>query len=270
MRHRNKTNSLSRTASHRRAMFANMASSLIQEKQIVTTLPKAKALRRYVEPLITKSKTDTVHSRRSVFASLQDKYAVQELFAEVSPRIMDRPGGYTRILKLGPRGGDAAEMALIELVDFNEFDYSQNKGDAATGKKKRRRRGKKSKGGGEQQQPTAVATDSSSSAEAAPEAPAAEEAAPEQSAAAESPKATAPSAAETATDSSSSAEAAQPEAPAAEEAAPARAETPAEEETPVAEAGQAPAEGEHTPAEEEAAENATGEEDKPADDNSKT
>lgn len=184
MRHRNKNNSLSRTASHRRAMFANMATSLIQEKQIVTTLPKAKALRRYVEPIITKSKTDTVHSRRTVFASLQDKYAVQELFGEVSPRIMERPGGYTRILKLGPRGGDSAEMALVELVDFNEFDYSQNKGAAAAGKKKRRRRGKKSKGAGEQPQQEASATASAEEA-----APAPEEETPQQAAAAASSEA---------------------------------------------------------------------------------
>lgn len=121
MRHRNRNNHLGRTASHRAALMTNMAISLFLHKRIRTTLAKAKVLRRYVEPLITKSKLDTTHSRRTVFSYLQNKFAVKELFTEIAPQIMDRPGGYTRILKLGPRNGDGAELALIELVDFNEF-----------------------------------------------------------------------------------------------------------------------------------------------------
>lgn len=120
MRHNNKNNHLGRQAGHRKAMLANMASSLIMHKRIETTLAKAKVLRTYVEPLITKSKDDSTHSRRMVFSHLKDKYAVTELFRNVAPKIADRPGGYTRILKVGFRQGDAAEMAMIELVDFNE------------------------------------------------------------------------------------------------------------------------------------------------------
>lgn len=120
MRHNNKNNHLGRQAGHRKAMLANMASSLIMHKRIETTLAKAKALRMYVEPLITKSKDDTTHSRRMVFSHLKDKYAVSELFRNIAPKIVDRPGGYTRVLKVGFRQGDAAEMAMIELVDFNE------------------------------------------------------------------------------------------------------------------------------------------------------
>ncbi|MEM6764823.1 MAG: 50S ribosomal protein L17, partial [Bacteroidota bacterium] len=141
MRHGKKFNHLGRTASHRKAMLANMACSLIEHKRIKTTLAKAKALRKYVEPLITKSKLDTMHSRRVVFSYLQNKEAIKELFGEVSNRVAERPGGYTRILKLGPRASDNAEMALIELVDFNEMAP----GKAASGKSKssrRRRRGK--------------------------------------------------------------------------------------------------------------------------------
>jgi large subunit ribosomal protein L17 len=121
MRHQVKGNHLGRTASHRRAMLANMAISLIIHKAIRTTLPKARELRMYVEPLITKSKEDTTHSRRTVFATLGDKEGVKILFRDVAPKVMDRPGGYTRILKLGNRQGDGAEVALIELVDFNEY-----------------------------------------------------------------------------------------------------------------------------------------------------
>ena len=121
MRHGRTFNHLGRTAAHRDAMLANMTSSLFTNKRIITTLAKAKALRRYAEPLITKSKNDTTHSRRTVFAYLQDKVAVKELFSTISPKVTDRPGGYTRILKLGPRKGDGAEMALIELVDFSEY-----------------------------------------------------------------------------------------------------------------------------------------------------
>ncbi|MDR2126132.1 MAG: 50S ribosomal protein L17 [Prevotellaceae bacterium] len=119
MRHNKNYNHLSRQSGHRKALLANMAASLIMHKRIETTLAKAKALRTYVEPLITKSKYDTTHSRRTVFSYLKNKYAVSELFRSVAPKIADRPGGYTRILKLGFRLGDAADMAMIELVDFN-------------------------------------------------------------------------------------------------------------------------------------------------------
>ena len=120
MRHNKKFNHLGRTADHRKAMLANMAISLIMHKRITTTLAKAKALKKYVEPLITRSKNDTTTSRRVVFRYLQNKYAVTELFKEISVKVGDRPGGYTRIIKLGIRKGDAAEMAFIELVDFDE------------------------------------------------------------------------------------------------------------------------------------------------------
>ena len=120
MRHNKKVNHLGRKSGHRKAMLANMASSLILHKRIETTLAKAKALRVYVEPLITKSKEDTTHSRRVVFSYLKQKEAVAELFRTIAPKIADRPGGYTRILKLGFRKGDAAEMAMMEFVDFNE------------------------------------------------------------------------------------------------------------------------------------------------------
>ena len=120
MRHNKKFNHLGRTASHRNAMLANMASSLIKHKRITTTVAKAKALKKFVEPLITKSKNDTTNSRRVVFSNLQDKYAVTELFKEISVKIADRPGGYTRIIKTGNRLGDNAEMCFIELVDYNE------------------------------------------------------------------------------------------------------------------------------------------------------
>lgn len=120
MRHNKKFNHLGRTNTHRNAMLSNMACSLIRHKRIFTTVAKAKALRTFVEPLITKSKEDTTHSRRVVFSTLQDKYAVTELFKEVSQKIGDRPGGYTRILKTGNRLGDNAAMCFIELVDYNE------------------------------------------------------------------------------------------------------------------------------------------------------
>jgi large subunit ribosomal protein L17 len=120
MRHGDKQNNLGRTSSHREAMLSNMASSLIKHKRISTTVAKAKALRKYVEPLITRAKDDTTHSRRTVFSYLSDKDAVTELFRDVAQKIGDRPGGYTRILKTGTRLGDSAEMCIIELVDFNE------------------------------------------------------------------------------------------------------------------------------------------------------
>ncbi len=121
MRHGKKFNHLSRTAPHRKAMLSNMASSLIINKRISTTLAKAKALRKYVEPLLTKAKDDTTHSRRVVFSYLNDKDSVKTLFDEVAAKIADRPGGYTRILKTGNRLGDNAEMCIIELVDYNEM-----------------------------------------------------------------------------------------------------------------------------------------------------
>ena len=141
MRHGKKVNHLGRTDSHRKAMLANMATSLVKHKRITTTLAKAKALRKYVEPLITKSKNDTTHSRRTVFAYLKDKEAVTILFREISEKVANRPGGYTRIIKMENRLGDNAEMAFIELVDYNEIYGSK----AATEKKATRRRGSSKK-----------------------------------------------------------------------------------------------------------------------------
>src|SRR6476659_2365652 len=138
MRHGDKIKNLSRTASHRKALLSNLACQLIQHKRIVTTLAKAKALRVYVEPLITKGKDNTTHQRRVVFSYLQDKLAVIELFSVVAEKIAGRPGGYTRIIKLGTRVGDNAETALIELVDFNEI-YGKGKGELKeTGRRTRR------------------------------------------------------------------------------------------------------------------------------------
>ena len=164
MRHNKKFNHLGRTASHRSAMLSNMACSLIKHKRITTTVAKAKALKKFVEPLITRSKDDTTNSRRVVFSNLQDKYAVTELFKEISVKIADRPGGYTRIIKTGNRLGDNAEMCFIELVDYNENMAKEKVAKKAT----RTRRSKK-----------AAATEATPAAEtAAPvaEAPAAEEA----------------------------------------------------------------------------------------------
>jgi large subunit ribosomal protein L17 len=140
MRHNKKFNHLGRKTAHRKAMLANMACSLIVHKRISTTLAKAKALRMYVEPLMTKSKNDSTHSRRIVFSYLQDKEAVSELFRDVAVKIADRPGGYTRILKTGNRLGDNAEMCIIELVDYNEAMLAA-KEEAAAPKKRRSRRG---------------------------------------------------------------------------------------------------------------------------------
>ena len=134
MRDNKNFNHLGRTASHRASMLANMASSLIMHKRITTTLAKAKALKKYVEPLITRSKNDTTTSRRVVFRYLQDKYAVKELFGTIAAKVADRPGGYTRVIKLGLRQGDAAEIAFIELVDFDE-----NMAKAPKAEKKTRR-----------------------------------------------------------------------------------------------------------------------------------
>jgi large subunit ribosomal protein L17 len=149
MRHGDKINNLSRTASHRRALLSNLAIQLITHKKIVTTLAKAKALRTYVEPLITKAKENTTHQRRVVFSYLQDKVAITELFGTVATKIAGRPGGYTRIIKLGARLGDNAETAMIELVDFNEI-YGKGKGETkdAAGKKTRRAGGRKKTGPG--------------------------------------------------------------------------------------------------------------------------
>ncbi len=143
MRHRKKLNHLGRTSSHRKAMLANMASSLILHKRITTTVAKAKALRIYIEPLITRSKNDSTHSRRMVFSYLKNKYAVSELFREVSPKIAERPGGYTRILKTGSRLGDNADMCIIELVDYNENMLAAKEETKTTTRRRRRGRGKK-------------------------------------------------------------------------------------------------------------------------------
>ena len=161
MRHNKKFNHLSRTASHRSALLANLAISLIEHKRITTTVAKAKALKKYVEPLITRAKDDSTNSRRVVFSYLQNKEAIKELFGAVAQKVGDRPGGYTRIIKLGSRQGDAADICFIELVDFDE-----NMAKAPKAAKRTRRAGKKSA----EAAPVAEAT------EAAAEAPAAEEA----------------------------------------------------------------------------------------------
>ena len=158
MRHNKKFNHLSRTADHRQAMLANMAISLIMHKRITTTLAKAKALKQYVEPLITRSKDDTTNSRRVVFSYLQNKYAVTELFKNISEKVGDRPGGYTRIIKLGTRKGDGASVCFIELVDFDENMLKTPKSAA-----KKTRRSRK------------TAAKAEAPVEAAAEAPAAEE-----------------------------------------------------------------------------------------------
>ena len=137
MRHGKKFNHLSRTSSHRSALLSNMACSLIEHKRINTTVAKAKALRVYVEPILTKSKEDTTHNRRTVFAYLQSKEAVTELFRTVAPKIAGRPGGYTRIIKTGFRQGDAADMAMIELVDFNDL-YNPNAEEKKVTRRSRR------------------------------------------------------------------------------------------------------------------------------------
>ena len=154
MRHNKKFNHLGRTASHRDAMLANMAVSLIMHKRITTTLAKAKALKKYVEPLITRSKNDTTTSRRVVFRYLQNKEAIKELFGEVAVKVANRPGGYTRVIKLGARQGDAAEIAFIELVDFDENMAKTPKAAA----KKTRRAGRKAKAETDAEAPKAEET----------------------------------------------------------------------------------------------------------------
>ncbi|HEX3010085.1 MAG TPA: 50S ribosomal protein L17 [Bacteroidales bacterium] len=147
MRHLNKINHLGRTSSHRKALMSNMAADLILRKRISTTTAKAKALRMYVEPIINKSKENTTHSRRVVFSYLQNKFAVNELFKEISTKIINRPGGYTRILKTGFREGDNAEMCIIELVDYNLNMLSgAGEGKAKAAVRKSRRGGKKKEG----------------------------------------------------------------------------------------------------------------------------
>ncbi len=175
MRHNKKFNHLGRTASHRQAMLANMAISLIMHKRITTTVAKAKALKKYVEPLITKAKEDSTNSRRVVFSYLQNKEAIKELFSAVSEKVGDRPGGYTRIIKLGTRQGDAAQVCFIELVDFDP-DMAKDT------KKKSTRRSRKSAPKAEAAAPAAeeakaeTPVEEAPAAEAAEEAPAAEEA----------------------------------------------------------------------------------------------
>ncbi|MXV39309.1 50S ribosomal protein L17 [Flavobacteriaceae bacterium Ap0902] len=144
MRHGKTFNHLGRQKGHRRAMLANMGSSLIKHKRINTTVAKAKALRKYIEPIITKSKLDTTASRRNAFNYLQDKYAVAELFREISPKVADRPGGYTRIIKTGFRKGDGAETAMIELVDYNEIYNPNDEGKKTRRSRRRRGSGKSS------------------------------------------------------------------------------------------------------------------------------
>ena len=166
MRHNKAINHLGRKSGHRKAMLANMASSLILKKRITTTEAKAKALKPYVEPLITKSKEDTTHSRRVVFSYLKDKEATAELFRTIAPKVAERPGGYLRILHTGFRQGDAAEMVLVELVDFNEAALAAGKKEA----KKTTRRSRAKKAEATAEAPAAEAAPASE----APEAPAAE------------------------------------------------------------------------------------------------
>lgn len=161
MRHNRKINHLGRTASHRQALLSNLACSLLKHKRIFTTLPKARELRKYVEPLITKSKEDTTHSRRVVFSALQDKYAVTELFQEISHKIAERPGGYTRIIKTGFRLGDNAAMCLIELVDYNENLLKEKKQEKAP--KTRRSRRRKTKEGEESSENVVAASETTAS-----------------------------------------------------------------------------------------------------------
>ena len=161
MRHGDKVKNLSRTKAHRDALLSNLAVALITHKRIVTTVAKAKALRVYVEPLITKSKTNTTHQRRIVFSYLQDKEAVNELFSTIAEKVAGRPGGYTRIIKLGFRPGDNAEMAMIELVDFNEI-YGKGKSEVKEGAKKTRRGGRSKKQAATEKQEAAASAENQS------------------------------------------------------------------------------------------------------------
>ena len=178
MRHNTAINHLGRQAGHRKALLANMACSLIQHKRITTTVAKAKALKSYIEPLVTKSKEDTTHSRRVVFSYLKDKEAVTELFRTIAPKIADRPGGYTRVLHIGFRQGDAAEMALIEFVDFNEAALAAAP-KAAAKKTTRRSRAKKAEAAPAEEAPKAEEVKAEAPAEEPKaEAPKAKKAAP--------------------------------------------------------------------------------------------
>ena len=197
MRHGKKFNHLGRQKGHRKALLQNLANALIAHKRITTTLAKAKALRVFIEPLLTKSKNSSTHSQRVVFSHLQQKETVAELFNNIAPKIADRPGGYTRIIKLGSRLGDAAEMAMIELVDYNDNLLKETK--TTTGKKRRSRRGgaKKADQATKTEEKEVVAAPAE---EAAPEAPAEETAAVEEAPAVEETKeevAEAPAAEET-------------------------------------------------------------------------
>ncbi|MCS7037769.1 MAG: 50S ribosomal protein L17 [Saprospiraceae bacterium] len=163
MRHGDKVNNLGRTAEHRRALLANLANALIEHKRIVTTLAKAKALRRFIEPLVTRAKKDNTHNRRIVFSHLQNKHSVKELFGNIIPEVNERPGGYVRVIRLGFRRGDGAETALIEFVDFNK-DYNLYEG-------KEKKKAKKTRRGGRKSRSTAAATAAEQQpVEAAPEA----------------------------------------------------------------------------------------------------
>lgn len=213
MRHNKKFNHLGRQSAHRKAMLSNMASSLIESKRITTTVAKAKALRMYVEPLITKAKDDTTHSRRVVFSHLQNKEAVSELFRDVAAKVADRPGGYTRILRTGNRLGDNAEMCIIELVDYNEAMLGTGE-EAAKPKRRRSRRG------GAKKSETPVAET------AKKEKPKAEKAAPAKAVKEEEPKAEEPKA-EAPAEETPTAEVAAEETPKAEAQEPEVKEEPA-------------------------------------------
>ena len=165
MRHNKKFNHLGRTASHRDALLANLSVSLIMHKRITTTLAKAKALKKYVEPLITRCKTDNTNSRRVVFRYLQNKEAVKELFGVISEKVAERPGGYTRVIKLGSRQGDAADIAFIELVDFDENMMNQKKAEKKT---RRSRRSKKAAPAAEAAEATAVEAPAEEAPKSAP------------------------------------------------------------------------------------------------------
>jgi large subunit ribosomal protein L17 len=177
MRHNKKFNHLGRTSSHRKATLANMATSLILHKRIETTVAKAKALKMYVEPLVTKSKEDTTHSRRVVFSYLKDKFGVTELFRVIAPAVGDRPGGYTRILKTGFRLGDAADMCFIEFVDFNDT-YREGVTASGAGKARTRRGGKSAAAGADVAAATEGEATAAETAKPAAKKPAAKKAAP--------------------------------------------------------------------------------------------
>ena len=186
MRHGKKVNHLSRTASHRKAMLANMASSLVKHKRITTTVAKAKALRVYLEPMVTKAKVNSTHNRRVVFSYLKDKEAIKELFDVISAKVQDRPGGYLRIVKLPFRPSDGAEMAMVEFVDFNEI-YSNAKEGKTDKSKTRRSRKRKSSGSAAKETAPVAEAPTVEEAPAAEEAPVAEEAPAEEEVSEEAP-----------------------------------------------------------------------------------